>query len=76
MTVASIKEAIQGLRAGQRASLAAWLHELERKAWDEEIERDFSSGGRGTKILEHVKQQVRAGRSKPMDDSFNRGADS
>jgi len=39
-----------------------------RKAWDEQLEQDFSPGGRGMKLLEEAEAELRAGRTKPMDE--------
>ena len=47
MTVEAIKEAIVQLSESERKELAGWFDELEEEAWDKEMERDFSPGGRG-----------------------------
>ena len=44
----AIQEAIEQLPAEQQTILASWLSERDWKARDEQIERDFSAGGRGT----------------------------
>ena len=55
MELAEIQRAIEELPREQQAALAAWLAEREQEAWDAEIERDFSPGGAGMKVLEEMK---------------------
>jgi hypothetical protein len=38
--------------------LAAWFDELEEEAWDAEMERDFSPGGRGYHLAEKVDREI------------------
>ncbi len=45
-----------------------WLEELEEAAWDAEMERDFSPGGRGHRLLEEVEQEINQGKITPMDE--------
>jgi hypothetical protein len=69
MDIVDIQHAIEALPLEQQAALLNWLAERDRLQWDREIERDFSPGGRGAKLLEHVKAQVRDGKSIPMAES-------
>jgi len=66
MTVDAIKEAIAHLSEADRKQLADWFEELEERAWDEEIERDFSPGGRGMPLLAELEREIEEGR--PMDE--------
>src|SRR3989454_5560819 len=52
MTLEGIKQAIAELPEGERTSLVAWLNERDAKAWDKQIEDDFSEGGAGMAMLE------------------------
>ena len=70
MTVEAIKDAIAGLPAEERHSLAAWLNELEYDAWDREMVKDFSPGGRGAALAERVKRQIAEGKARPMEEGF------
>lgn len=70
MTVEAIKEAIAGLPDDDRHSLAAWLNELDYDAWDRQMVRDFSSGGRGKTWAERVKRQIAEGEAKPIETVF------
>ena len=68
MTLKTIQEAIEHLPKQQQNALLRWLEEREEAAWDEEIERDFSPGGRGMPLLEKVKADIHAGKFKPMEE--------
>jgi hypothetical protein len=41
--------------------------EAIKQDWDREMEQDFAPGGRGAHLLEEVKADIAAGRTKPMD---------
>jgi len=69
MDIADIQHEIEVLPVEQQAALLSWLAERDRVQWDMELERDFSPGGSGSKLLDHVKGQVRNGESRPFADS-------
>ncbi len=66
MTVEAIKAAIEQLTEPERRKLADWLMELEEQAWDAEMERDLSAGGRGHSLAEMVNQEIDAGKFTPL----------
>jgi hypothetical protein len=68
MTLDAIKEAIADLPPDDRAALAAWIAEREMDQWDRQMQPDFSPGGRGERLLEKIKADVRAGKFRPMDE--------
>ena len=68
MTLEAMKKAIEHLPKQEQNALLRWLEECEEAAWDKEIERDFSPGGRGAPLLEKVKAEIRAGKFKPMEE--------
>ena len=68
MTVADIKRAIESLSDEERAQLADWLAAHDAAVWDAQIERDFSPGGRGTRILNEVDEQIRRGQARPLSE--------
>ena len=70
MSVEAIKEAIAELTEDERHSLAVWLTLLEYDEWDKEMVRDFSSGGRGSRLVEEVKRSVAEGKARPMEEGF------
>ena len=70
MTVEAIKDAIAGLPKDGRQSLVAWLNGLDYDAWDKEMLKDFSPGGRGMAWVEKVKRQIAEGQEFPMEEGF------
>lgn len=58
MTVDAIKAAIEQLPEQERRELADWLDEMENRAWDAEMERDFAPGGRGQHLADDINQQI------------------
>jgi len=66
MTLEAVKKAIEDLPKRKQTALLRWLEKRQDAAWDEEIERDFSPGGRGIPLLEKAKADVRAGKFRPM----------
>jgi hypothetical protein len=58
MTVEAIKSAIQELSEPDRQELASWFEELEERAWDAEMERDFSPGGRGYDLVKRINSEI------------------
>ena len=68
MTVADIKRAIESLTDEERAQLANWLAAQDAAAWDAQMERDFSPGGRGAELLNRVDEQIRRGEARPLSE--------
>jgi hypothetical protein len=64
MTLEAIKEAIEQLPAEQQAILADWISERDWQAWDKQIERDFSPGGRGTPLLAELEREIAEGKTQ------------
>ena len=58
MTLEALKQAIAELPAYEKAALATWLNEQEMDEWDRQIQKDFSPGGAGARLLEKVKADV------------------
>ncbi len=58
MTVEEIKAAIRQLSEPERRSLADWFEQLEEAAWDAQIERDSSPGGRGEHLLRKINGEI------------------
>jgi hypothetical protein len=72
MTVAEIKGAFEDLPPEEQTKLATWMAERDRAEWDAEMERDFSPGGADSELLGNVRQQIRAGNSRPLSDGAGR----
>jgi hypothetical protein len=68
MDLADIQQVISSLPKDQRAALAAWLADQDQAEWEAEIERDFSPGGVGMALLEEMKADVLAGKSRPFSE--------
>jgi len=64
VTLREIQRPIEALPEEEQAQLAAWVAERDLAVWDVEMERDFSPGGAGTHLLDHVRRQIPAGKSK------------
>ena len=71
MTVEAIKAAIQELPESDRQDLANWFEELEEQAWDAEMERDFSPGGRGYNLVKRINSNIDQGRFGPLEDGLH-----
>jgi hypothetical protein len=61
MTVEAIKGLIEGLPPEDQTVPAPWMSERDSRAWDEQIERDFSSGGAGMALLDEIDARIDAG---------------
>ena len=70
MTLETIKEAIEQIAPEEQTILASWLSERDWKAWDEQIERDFSADGRGTPLLADLEREIAEGKTRPMEEGF------
>jgi hypothetical protein len=68
MTMEAIKQAITELREGEKASLVAWLNEADSKAWDKQIEGDFSEGGAGMAWLDTWDTEIKTGGSVSLEE--------
>jgi len=62
-----IQAAISELGPDDREALLAWLIEADRKAWHEEIGRDFSDGGAGMKLLADIDERIDRGNFRPLE---------
>ena len=68
MTLEAIKQAITELPEQERTSLVAWLNEEDARAWDKQIEDDFSESGAGMALLETWDAEIKTGRSVPLEE--------
>ena len=66
MDLREIQHAIEALSNEQQVALLGWLAERDRRQWDSQIERDFSTDGAGMELLNQVKAQIRRGESVQM----------
>ncbi|HLH37917.1 MAG TPA: hypothetical protein VKX39_02115 [Bryobacteraceae bacterium] len=63
MTVQAIQDAILALPEQGQIELEEWL----AGRWDAQMERDFSPGGRGAKLIERVDAEIDGGQFRPLD---------
>jgi hypothetical protein len=71
MTIEALKAAIAHLPAEEMTVPAAWIVEQDMQSWDEQIDKDFSSGGKGMAILDEMKADIRTERhraTRPRED--------
>lgn len=66
MSLSEIEEAVKGLNREELAKLAAYVARQDKLVWDEELEEDFSPGGRRSATLEKIDAEIDAGSFRPM----------
>jgi hypothetical protein len=66
MSLAEIEKAVDALSPTELARLAAYINRRDKLAWDEEIERDFSAGGKHEAALEKIDAEIGAGNFTPL----------
>ncbi len=66
-TLEKIQNEILSLSDSEKLRLSKWLGDLEAKVWDQEIENDFTQGGRGQALLDRVKSDYTAGKCSRWD---------
>lgn len=66
-TIEKIQDDILSLSDSEKLRLSKWLAELEARVWEQEIENDFSQGGRGQALLDRVKSDYAAGKCVQWD---------
>jgi len=68
--VEAIKAAIEHLSESERRRLAEWLEKLEDQAWDAEMERDLSPGGRGHHLAKKIDQQIESAKFTSLEEGM------
>jgi hypothetical protein len=66
MSLAEIEKAVDALSPEDLAKLAAYIARHDNLAWDQEIERDFSAGGKHVDLLKKIDAQIEAGNFTPL----------
>jgi len=66
MSLADIEKAIDELPPGELSKLADYIARRDKLAWDQEIEQDFSPGGRHANALEKIDAEIDAGNFTPL----------
>lgn len=66
VSLSEIKAAVVTLTDDELTELAAYIRERDNAAWDRQIDRDFSEGGRLSSVAEEVRTDIRAGRLQDL----------
>jgi hypothetical protein len=66
VSLAEIEEAVKELSREELAKLAAFIARQDKLVWDEELEQDFSPGGKHAAALEKIDAEIDAGNFRPM----------
>ncbi len=70
-TVEKLAEQVKALPERELDEFLSWLADYEQEhsdEWDKEIEQDFQSGGRLSSVLDRVRGDIAAGRTKPLGE--------
>ncbi len=65
MSLAEIEEAVKQLKPDELAKLAGYIARHDKLSWDEQIDEDFSAGGKHA-ALEKFDTEIDAARFTPM----------
>jgi len=65
MSLAEIEEAVKELTPEELTKLAAYITRQDKLGWDEQIEEDFSPGGKHAATLQRVEAEIDAGNFTP-----------
>ena len=66
MSLTEIEEAVKGLNREELAKLAAYIVKQDKLSWDEQLEEDFSPGGKHASALEKIDAEIDAGKFRPL----------
>jgi len=66
ISLAEIEKAVDELSPKDLTKLAAYITRRDKFAWDQEIEEDFSPGGKHEKTLEKIDAEIDSGNFTPF----------
>ena len=66
MSLTEIEEAVRRLNRQELAKLAAYIAKQDKLSWDEQLEEDFSPGGKHASALEKIDAEIDAGTFRPL----------
>ena len=66
MSLAEIEEAVKSLDREELAKLAAYIARQDKLSWDEQLEEDFSPGGKHAGMMEKIDSEIDAGKFRPL----------
>ncbi len=73
-TVQKIADEVRSLPAKELDEFLSWLAEYElaqRDTWDQQVARDSQPGGGLDTVLKRVRDDIAAGRTRPLDEVVN-----
>jgi len=66
MSLAEIEKAVDKLSPEELTKLAAHIARREKLAWDDELEEDFSPGGKHEETLKKIDAEIDSGNFTPL----------
>ena len=66
MSLTEIEEAVRHLKREELAKLAAYIAKQDKLSWDEQLDEDFSPGGKHASALEKIDAEIDAGTFRPL----------
>jgi hypothetical protein len=66
VSLTEIEEAVRGLNREELAKLAAYISKQDKLSWDEQLEEEFSPGGKHASALEKIDAEIDAGNFRPL----------
>jgi len=66
MSLAEIEKAVDKLSPEELTKLAAHIARRDKLAWDDELEEDFSPGGKHEKTLKKIDAEIDSGNFTPF----------
>ena len=66
MSLTEIEEAVGRLNREELAKLAAYVAKRDKLSWDEQLEEDFSAGGKHASSSEKIDAEIDAGNFRPL----------
>ena len=66
MSLAEIEKAVDALSPEELAKFAAHIARRDKLAWDNELEKDFSPGGKHEETLEKIDAEIDSGKFTPF----------
>jgi hypothetical protein len=66
VSLTEIEQAVRRLDREELAKLAAFIAKQDKLSWDEQLEEDFSPGGKHASSLERIDAEIDAGNFRPL----------
>jgi len=66
VSLTEIEDAVKSLSREELAKLAAYIAKQDKLSWDEQLEEDFSPGGKHPSALEKIDAEIDAGNFRPL----------